>query len=202
MSDEKVVIPAPAPLTIVRNGSPKTLTPKQFGKKSKNAGAWYQTPETSPATFNDDIPWIGVQFLCDTFNKSARLICQDILIGNIDEATGVLDSEKYAAELADFTSGIAKLGDLEEDKEELELQLSNVTNDKEFEMPEEGTEMSERTQFLIAEARRLGKLIKPIRVQIDAIEAKYAIRSQKRKAAKAAQEAAKKANPQGEAVAA
>lgn len=188
MSDEKKTIPAPTPLVISRNNVSLTLTPKQFGKKSKNSGAWYQTPEISPATFTTVLPWFGEQFVCDTINKSARLIAQEILIGNVDETTGQLDEAKFALELADFTAGIAKLGDLEEDKEELEIQVNAITNDPEFEMPDEGVQMSERTQFLISEAKRLGKLIKPIRIQIADIEAKYALRAAKRKAKKEAAE--------------
>lgn len=183
-------IPAPTPLKIVRNGLSKELVPMQFGKKSKNAGAWFQAPVMSPATFPDDATWFGQDFIVRTVNKVSRLICADIYIGNVNEETGVLNAENYAIELADFTSGIAKLADLEEDKEELEVALSTIVNDPDFAMPDEGETVSEKTASLVAEAKRLGKLIKPIRVQIAEIEAKYQARAAKRKAAKEAAELA------------
>lgn len=202
MSDVKNEIPAPTPLSITRNNTSLTLTPKQFGKKSKNSGAWYQTPEISPASFETIVPWFGTQFVCDVINKASRLIGQDIYLGNISETDGKLDGVKYAAELTDFTEGIAKLGDLEEDKEELEIQLAAAVNDPLFTETDDNDVATEASKTLQVEAKRIGSLIKPIRKQIAAIEAKYALRSAARKAKAEAAKTNVKAPTEQEAVAA
>lgn len=177
MDDNTPTVVAPV---VERNGVNMTLVEQTFGKKAKLAGQKFFAPETSSARFNDDVTWIGVDWLVSVANKRMRLDFADIYVDNIDKTTGLLNQEQWALDAADFTSGIAKLSDLEADLDELIGLQQGYALDANF------GEDSDAGKALDVSIKDVASKIKPIRANIAAIKAKYGARAEARKVKEAA----------------
>jgi hypothetical protein len=160
-------------VVISRNGESRTLREETFGKNSKMAGTKFYIFETSVGTFQEDIAFIGTDFLVSSFNRYARKIMGDIFRESFDGVTGVFNKPTYIEKLADFTAGASTLKDLQEDMMELTEQIS-LFNDKNTEGMEsgldpDGPEMRAIRDEIMIRVNR----IKPIRVQMAKIKEKY-----------------------------
>lgn len=195
--------------SITRNGVSKTFVEQEFGKKSDNFGKKFFAPEltaegitprvvtkedgTGEVQHGLDIVWTGVDDLLTLTNKVLRQIFADIYTDNLDDK-GVFNEANWALDAADFSAGVAKLGDIEAELEELGLKQQEYVMDPDFVMEEDAT-VSPRAAELTKLMKEISSKIKPLRVQKAAIEAKYKERADKRKARKAAADALKKSQP-------
>jgi len=105
----------------------------------------------------------------------------DIYLDNIDETTGELNQAQMEADWADFTAGVAKLSDLEEQIGLLNDQMAPIVANPNFILDDPDQPTAEYVA-LAAQLRDLGKRIKPLRQQYAAISAVYKERAAKRKA--------------------
>lgn len=178
--------PLTAPV-IVRNGVSKTFTPAIFGKKSNTAGAEFYYASVSEATFlTEDVPWIGISDLVDMVDKQMRNIGAGIFLDHFTDEKGQLvesklnDSnvvEAYKIDLAEFTAGVAKLSDIQDQVDSLQDQNSALL-DKAGADDVSDEDAQAYTQQILANNAK----IKPLRIKIKDIQGKYAARAAARKA--------------------
>ena len=202
MSEHKHEIKVPV---ITRNGVNKTLTEMVFGKKSDNAGKKFFAPVIDISLIQD-VSWAGLDNLNGIANKVLRGIFADLFVDNIDEKTGIFNHANWEIEAADFTAGVAKLSDLEEQldilsAEQMELAENENFGAKEFvldahgeKIPDESGEndgtpwegfkarFTAEAEELSRSIQKLNAKVRPLRIQKKTIEAKYAERAAKRKA--------------------
>lgn len=171
-----------APYKVERNGVIKTLTETVFGKKSDKAGQKFYTPVLTEGDWDDDSKWVGLDNIVGSMNKILRIVFAGIYQDNIDETTGQLNETAYLADCADFTAGVQKLSDLEEQLDELSAEVSNIIDSETFGTPEDDPNN-------VARMKELAVTMKSLRAQKQVIEAKYAVRAQKRAETKAKKEA-------------
>ncbi len=172
---------------VKRNNIEKALTEMVFGKTSDNAGKKFWAPVID-VTNADDLAWAVADNLSGMVNKQLRLIFAEIYTDavkdNTNEATGILDQAGYDAQLAadwqDFTAGVAKLSDLEENIGLLQDQIGAIINNPEFQLDDEGNK-SPAMLALEGEVLALNKRITPLRKQYKAISEVYKERAAKRK---------------------
>lgn len=176
---------------ISRNDVTKELSEQVFGKKSDNAGKKFFAPVLSLSDWDNDVLWLGKDTMIGGMNKILRNIFAGIYLDNLDPITGVLNEESWAAEAADFTAGVAKLSDLEEELDDLQALQQSFALDDEFGATDSNGVKTPRAIELESEIKKTADKIRPLRAQRDQIQAKYADRAAKRKASKEAKEAAK-----------
>lgn len=170
----------PPPLS--RNGVIKELVAEPFSKKStKFQGRHFFIPKFSQATAEDDIKWMGEDFVFATLNKSVRLIFMGIFVDAIDEETGVFDEKQYLEEIQEFTEGAQTLSDIEEQIEDLSARQSTLAADPDFDFVQ-GEEVSARTVEIMAEMKIITAKLKPLRAEKGKIKEKYAKRVALKKA--------------------
>lgn len=181
------------PPVVIRNESSKTLSLTEFGKKSPNKGVPFFTPVFTADTFQEDVKWAGIDEVTATLNREYRGIFGDIFIDNRDEKTGDINWDALQADWADFTAGVQKLSDIEDEIETIQDKQNELINDPNFEMTEEGVAVTAEAVAIKKQMIENTVKIKALRAQREVISAKYAVRAEKRKANKAAKEAAAKA---------
>ena len=176
-----------------RNGIDKALVGMVFGKKSDNAGKHFFAPVLSEENFENDAKWMGIGELISLANTWLRKTFGEIMLDNIDEKTGILNEEQMKLEWADFSAGVQKLSDIDDQLDELQALQQSYALDEDFGATNDEGVKTERAVELEALIKQVAAKIKPLRVQKATIEAKYAERAEKRKQKKAASDAAKKA---------
>lgn len=177
---------------INRNNIVLPLSEMVFGKKSDNAGKKFFAPVISVANFDTFKDWVGLDSIVSVVNKWMRGAFAGIYLDNIDPATGLLNEVSWRADAEDFTAGVTKLGDLEEEIEELsELQSTYALNPAFGETDSEGKPTPESEQ-LKTSITSVAQKLKPLRAQKALIESKYADRAAKRKVKMEAAKAAAK----------
>ncbi len=176
---------------ITRNDVSKTLSKAVFGKRSNNAGVEFYTPTFSIASIDDDIKWLGPDWIVSLANKTARRIFGSIYLENLDEE-GKLNVESWQNDAERFTTGFAKLGELETEIEEL-MDEQQALVDKFSEMVANGDMESPAANELKNKMMELAGQIKPLRLNAAAITEEYKERVAIRKAKKEAAAAAKAA---------
>lgn len=185
--DEVQIIPATAPV-VKRNGIEVTLTEQIFGKLSDWAGHKFWGPVIDVSN-SDHVTWAVAESLNSIVNKELRLIFagiyQDAVKEKTDTASGKLDVPKFEAQLAedwaDFTAGVSKLSDLEEQIGLLQDQIAPLVSDTDFVMPEEGQAPTARFIELSTKMRELNRRIVPLRKQLADIKEIYKVRADNRK---------------------
>lgn len=180
------------PVVVSRNGVDKTLERVVFGKKSPNKGKPFWAPSVTPDTLQKDIEWIGFDDTSSMLSRSLRQIFADIYVDNIDETTGEFNEQKYLLDIADFSGGVEKLSEIEEQLEEYYAVQQACALDDEFGVTDDSGALTEKAQELQKTVSEIALKIKPLKVKKADIEKKYADRAAKRKARKEA-EAAKPA---------
>lgn len=184
MSNNKLTAPV-----IVRNNIEKTFTPAIFGKKSKTAGAEFFYASVSEATFDTDVQWIGKGEVVDFLDKALRGIGAGIFLDHFTNEAGELLADKmgdsntieaYKLDLADFTAGVAKLADIQEQVDRLQDENSALLDKAGADDVSEEDAQGYTQQILANNAK-----IKPLRVKIKDIQSKYAVRAAARKAKEA-----------------
>jgi hypothetical protein len=197
-----------SPVVIERNGQSVTLQLDKFGKKSDFYGQSFLKPVLKTPTIREvevdgvvqkvltdisDLLWAGIGDVIDAYNVDVRVIFADIYVDNIDAETGLFDEVSYLAACKDFTAGVAKLSQIDDQLEALfEIQTALIDS------PEYGDTDSSGQQtpasLAIEEKLRANNLkIKPLKLKKADITAKYEAASIKRKASKEAKEAKAKA---------
>lgn len=181
------------PVVITRNGVEKELSSTVFGKLSPNAGKKFYTPVLSPANAEKDTAWVGVSDLFDIANRVLRRTFADIYLDEDNRnPDGTINEENLLQDYADFTAGMAKLTDLEDQIDELQQQQQALAIDPNFVLEDPANPTKEYAE-IAEQMKKIALTIKPLRAKKASIEAKYQVRADKRKAAKAAKEAAAKA---------
>src|SRR5512136_2256948 len=105
---------------INRNNISKTFVDMVFGKKSDNAGVHFMAPVLEEANAEQDIKWIGLDTLFGIANTWLRKTFGDIHLDCVDEKTGVFNMEQWLIDAADFTAGVQKLSDIDDQLDELQ----------------------------------------------------------------------------------
>ena len=103
---------------VVRNGVSKTLVDMVFGKKSDSAGKHFWAPVLEEANWTNDLSWLGVGDAVSTLNAGLRRTFADIYLDNISSETGVVNEEQMQLDWADFTAGVQKLSDIDDQLDE------------------------------------------------------------------------------------
>ena len=170
---------------ITRNNVAKTLVEAVFGKKSDNAGKKFFKPEVDLSS-PSDVTWLGLTESNSILNKYLTKVFADLFLDHLDEKTGVFNQDAWEADAADFTSGVAKLSDLEEQLDALQAQQQSYALDENFGATDDSGAKTERAVELEELIRTVAAKIKPLRATKLSIEAKYAERAAKRKAKEAA----------------
>lgn len=173
---------------IERNGVAKTLTEQVFGKKSPNKGTKFYAPAISADTLESDLKWVGLDNVIGSMNKVLRSIFADIYTDNVRE-DGSFNEDNWRLDAADFTSGVAKLADIEDSLDELQALQQSYALDDNFGATDEQGVKTERAVELETLIKQAAEKIKPLRIQKAAIEATYKERADKRAARKAAEAA-------------
>lgn len=184
------VVTEQAPI-ITRNGISKTFTKSVFGKKSPNAGVEFYTPEFSVGEFENDTKWAGLDWFISLGTRAARKLFGDIHLDNIDKDTGKLNTAAWQADAEDFTSGVIKLKELEEEIEDLVSQSQVYLLDERFGETDDEGKPTPYALELSSNAVRVTNILKPLRAQKASIKAKYAERVAVRDAKEAAEKAKK-----------
>lgn len=188
---------------IVRNNIPKEFVEDQIGKKSKNyAGVKFFTPKVTEESLATDMDWIGKGEVARTLTKVLRPIFADIHIDNLDKNTGLLNMQSWEVDAGKFTAGVAKLSDIEEELDDLQARQQTIVLSENFGAEEEVDVNGEKrmvktapAQELETQMKEIADLIRPLRIERAKIMAEYADRAEKRKATKAAEEAAAGTKP-------
>lgn len=168
---------------IKRNDITKVLKEQVFGKQSDRGGVKFYAPVID-LTVEDDVKWAGIENLSGIVNKTLRKIFADLYVDNVNEETGVFDRENWEAQAADFTAGVAKLSDIEEQLDSLMAEQQSYALDPDFGATvddSEGSPKTERAVEIEKHIREVANKIKPLRTQKAAIEVKYAAAALKRK---------------------
>jgi len=192
IKQEAPIFPTTAPV-VPRNGVSLTLEAQVLGKMHDKAGQRFWAPVIDVSN-PDHVAWAVAESLSSIVNKELRLIFADIYLsametkeegGLVDSTTGKYDPEEMKARLeadwADFTAGVSRLADLQDQIDILQDQMSPIALDPDYCAPEEGEQPSPRFIELAGKMRELGKRIKPLRTQLNNIKEVYKIRAAKRK---------------------
>lgn len=189
---------AAAPV-VNRNGVNATLSLGIAGKKSDKAGMQFWYPEIDSANLiNVWLPWIGIDDLAAATTVWLRKEFFDIAVDNTNEETGLVNQAQMEIDWREFTAGRQSLSDLETAIETLNDKQWKLVDSPDFGattdvVDENGQTVKAKTPKAIAldiAIKELHDKVQPLKIQKATIEAKYAERTAKRKAAKEAKEAA------------
>lgn len=174
---------------VTRNGVTKTLTEQIFGKKSPHAGKKFPAPEFSSANIDEGIVWIGKEEVAAMASTYLRRIFADLYVDSVEENEGKFILEKFLEDAADFTAGVAKLSDLQEEIDQLlTLQQTYVVDENFGATAEDGTPTPEAVA-LVQKMKEVSAKIKPLKIQIAGIKEVYKQRAAKRAKKEAVKEA-------------
>jgi hypothetical protein len=170
-------------LKVGRNDTVIELTETVFGKKSPNAGKTFYTPVLKLENWDVAVPWFGKEQVCEVVNRAVRKIFGDIATdeNNYNE-DGTVNWEAMRTDWADFSAGVAKLSDIQEQIDELVDQQQALAMDDNFGATDDNGSKTPRAIELEELIRKCAESIRPLRKQKADIEAKYAARAAKRKA--------------------
>lgn len=172
------------------NGVSKTLTKQTFGKLSKNKGQVFYAPEFSQSTFDTDVKWTGPMYVLGILNRNARKAFGEIYVDNINATTGKLDQEGWLHDAQDWTSGVTKLSDIEDEMLELQGQMSVLTEDEHFGETDESGNKTDACNELNSRIASLAAKLRPLRAEKLRISERYKDRVAKRDANTATTQAA------------
>jgi len=176
----KAVIP-----NITRNGITLACVEDAFGKQSNTPGRKFFKVELDLAK-SEHQTWFGLDNLTSMTNRYIRKEFAAIHNDNVDEKSGEFNFDQWLADATDFTAGVAKLSELEEQLDSLQVLQQNYALDANFGATDDNGEKTPEAVELENKIREVAKRIKPLRTQKAAIEAKYAAAAAKRKAKEAA----------------
>ena len=159
---------------IVRNGVQLTFVEQTFGKRStNNAGMKFFTPVGTLENMTAFTTWYGVEDVLNGLNKITRQIFAGIFTDNLNEETGEFNEAQWYLDAADFSAGVEKLSDIEDqldNLQDIQLQLSDELGN----VPEE----DEKLRLTIKENN---VKIRALKVAREEIKTKYEARAAKRK---------------------
>lgn len=167
-------------LTVSRNEITKTLETSTFGKKSPNAGKEFYVPRVGMTTFDEDMKWIGLDEVMGMVNRSLRTTFADIFNENLEENGGVFNAEKFAADAANFSAGVQKLQEVDDQLDELQAEQQKYALDDEFGATDGEGKPTPRAVELQKLITQNAEKIKPLRLKKAEIQALYADRVAKR----------------------
>lgn len=174
-------------MSVTRNEATATLEELVFGKKSADrAGLKFYAPQFTVNNLVElGIPFMGIDEVVTAVNKILRRYGADIMIDMLDtdeyKQTGQISREYLISEWQNFTAGIQKLSDIEEQLDELQALQQSYVLDEAFGETDQSGNKTERAQELETLAREVALKIKPLRTKKKEIETKYAERAAKRK---------------------
>jgi len=183
------IIPSTPP-TVTRNGQSVTLVEQIFGKTSDNAGKRFWAPVLDVSK-PEHVSWAVAENLNSVVNKNLRGIFGEIYWEAVEANTnehGHLNEPAFVQQLeadwVDFTAGVAKLSDLEDQINDLQDQAGALIDDPNYqcEDPTDPTTWTPEYTGLAIQLRNLNARIKPLRQQHKAITEVYKERAAKRKA--------------------
>lgn len=181
MSEHTHTAPVVKIPVITRNGVALELKKQAFGKKSPNVGKSFFAPVIDINNV-DDVKWVGADDINGFVNKNLRAISGGIYLDNIDEKTGVFNYANWELEMAEFSAGVDKLSDLEDELDALQGEQQSIVLDDRFGEVGDNGEPTEYATELSTRAKAIAQKIKPIRIKRDSITEKYKARAAARKA--------------------
>ena len=157
---------------INRNGVDFTLSKSTTGKKHSVPGMDFWFPEVTDEQLKDPnvLQWFG-DVVANATNKVTRIIFTDLAIENTVD--GVLNIEAWKAAASDFTAGRAKIADLEQEVAE-QVDITVALTDKLMKLMEDSAPESEVLDMQNQIQNIVRNIIKPLRLKISDIKAKYA----------------------------
>jgi hypothetical protein len=171
--------------TIVRNGISKVLTEQTFGKKSPHVGKKFFAPTVTQETFQTDVEWISFDNVRSMLDKALRVIFAGIHLDHFNAETGLVNMDAWAIDAADFTAGVDKLSDLDDELDGLQAQQQSYALDDQFGEVDASGQKTERALELEKLIKETADKIRPIRIKRDDLRIKWAERAAKREAKKA-----------------
>lgn len=156
---------------ITRNGVDFTFTKSTTGKKHSVPGLDFYYPYVTTEQLGDENvrTWFGD--VLESVNKVTRIIFTDLAIEHTVD--GVLNVEAWKADAADFTAGRAKIADLQEEVDRY-TDINVALTDKLMQKMEDGASQDEIVELQSEIQNTVRNIIKPLRLKIADIQAKYA----------------------------
>jgi hypothetical protein len=159
---------------VERNGISFPFTWTSTGKKHKNPGVAYPMPLLKPSQLQTDEnarTWYGD--MPDTIiNRYFRAVYADIALDNFDEATGEINWATWTDAASEPNAGRTKIADLEAEVAE-QIDITTALTDKVFTMMENDSENPEIATLQSQIQNILKNVVKPLRLKIADIKAKY-----------------------------
>ncbi len=180
------------PPKVSRNDVSLPLSLTKFGKTSDRKGQEFWTLEIEAANQEDGRKFMGDSTVNTILTRFLRRVGMDIWIEETDKTTGITDMDAVISAWADFESGAATMGDLQEQISELVDQAQTIVMDDKYETDDTTGQPKFPEDYirLTEQMKAVQKKIKPLKLQYSELEKKHLAAAAKRAAAKAAKEAA------------
>ena len=151
---------------------------------SPNKGKSFWTPEAEAGKTEEFFQWVGTDVVLNLTVRNLRKVFGEIATDSNNLNTdGSANWELMLKDWSDFTAGVAKLSDLEEQISELQDQISVIVFDEKMAVGDNGQpEFPEDYIRLSEQAKVLNQKIRPLKSQHKAISEKYAARAAARAA--------------------
>lgn len=200
---------------VERNNRSLKLGTSTFGKRSPHKGKTFHTPElrqpsalevttdnasslvgSTVLTGVDDYIWFGLEDINLALNREARAIFGDLHTSNIDEKTGILNETALMEEWKEFTSGVEKITDIEDQMDSLREEQGNIVDNPNF-----GADTEEGNN-LLKRVREINTKVAELKEKHAGIKEIYKVRAANRKPRTKKGEANTEATPTAEVAAA
>ena len=180
------------PPIVSRNEVSLPLTLTKFGKTSDRKGQEFFTLEIDAANQEDGRKFMGDSTVNTILTRFLRRVGMDIWVEALDATTGKVDYDEVISAWADFESGAATMGDLQEQIGDLVDQAQTIVMDDKYATDDTTGQplFPEDYVRLTEQMKAVQKKIKPLKLQYKELETKHLAAAAKRAAAKAEKEKA------------
>lgn len=180
------------PPIVTRNGVSTPLSLETFGKTSDHKGKNFWALVIGAGNQEDGCKFMGDSTVNTILTRFLRRVGMDIHIENTDKVTGITDFEAVVTDWADFESGAATMGELQDQIGDLVDQAQEIVMNDEYETDDTTGQPKNPARYieLTEQMKSLQMKIKPLKLQYKELETKHLAAAAKRKAAKEAKEAA------------
>jgi len=180
------------PPVVSRNEVSLPLSLTKFGKTSDRKGQEFWTLEVDASNQENGRKFMGDSTVNTILTRFLRRVGMDIWVEETDKTTGITDMDGVISAWADFESGAATMGDLQEQIGDLVDQAQTIVMDDKYETDDATGQPKFPEDYirLTEQMKAVQKKIKPLKLQYSELEKKHLAAAAKRAAAKAAKEAA------------